>query len=130
MSRTTTIPQNAWDVALDPTTNDLVFDAAGDLVLVDGADLAQQSVRLVLLTHQGEWWADTTLGVDWAGEVLVKDPRLDVIRALIADQILSVPGVRAVGEIGIDIDATTRAATITITATATTGELLQGEITL
>ena len=130
MSTTTTIPANAWDLALDTATNDLHFDAAGDLVLCDAADLAQQTIRTVLLTHQGEWWGDITLGVDWRGEVLVKAPRLDIVRALIADQILRVPGVRAVGEIAIDIDPDTRAATITINATATTGELLQGEITL
>lgn len=130
MSTSTTIPAGAWDLALDPATNDLVFDEAGDLVLCDGVDLAAQSIRLVLLTHVGEWWADTTQGIDWAGEVFVKDPRLDIIRALIADQIESVPGVVAVGEIGIDIDAVTRAATITINATAENGELIQGEITV
>lgn len=130
MSTSTTIPAAAWDLALDPVTNDLHFDAAGDLVLCDGADLAMQSIRTVLLTHTGEWWGDVTLGIDWVGEVLVKDPRLDIVRALLADQILSVPGVRAVGDIGIDIDPNTRAATITIAATATSGELLQGEITL
>jgi len=130
MSIATAIPANAWDLALDPATNDIYFDEAGDLTLCDGADLAQQTIRTVLLTHSGEWWGDTTLGVDWRGEVLVKAPRLDIVRALIADQILRVPGVRAVGEITVDIDATTRAAVITINATATTGELLQGEITL
>lgn len=130
MSKGTAIPAGAWDLALDPVTNDLIFDEAGDLVLCDGVDLAAQSIRLVLLTHVGEWWADTTQGIDWVGEVFVKDPRLDVIRALIADQILSVPGVVAVGEITIDIDPTTRAATITLQATAEDGGLIQGEITV
>lgn len=130
MSTGTAIPAGAWDLALDPATNDLIFDAAGDLVLCDGVDLAAQSIRLVLLTQVGEWWADTTQGIDWVGEVFVKDPRLDVIRALIADQILSVPGVVAVGEITIDIDPTTRAATITLQATAENGALIQGEITV
>ena len=49
---------------------------------------------------------------------------------MIADQILSVPGVVAVGEITIDIDPTTRAATITLQATAEDGGLIQGEITV
>lgn len=130
MTTTTTPPTDAWDLALDPATQDLVFDDAGDLLLVSGAELAQQSIRLALLTHAGEWWADVTLGVTWREDVLVKNPRLDIIRALIAEQILSVPGVRAVGDITVDLDPATRAATITITATATTGELLRGEITL
>lgn len=127
---TTTPPNTAWDLALDPATQDIAFDDAGDLLLVEGAELAQQSIRLRLLTHAGEWWADVTLGVTWREDVLVKAPRLDIIRAIIAEQILSVPGVRAVGDIIIDIDPATRTATINITATATTGALLQGEITL
>jgi hypothetical protein len=127
---TTTPPANAWDLALDPATQDLMLDDEGDLILVDGAELAQQSIRMVLLTHAGEWWADVTLGIDWRGEVLVKNPRLDLVRALLSEQILTVPGVRAVGDIIIDVEPATRAATITITATATAGELLQGEIAL
>lgn len=127
---TTTPPVGAWDLALHPSTQDLVFDDAGDLLLVSGEELAQQSIRLVLLTHAGEWWADVTLGVTWREDVLVKNPRLDIIRALIAEQILNVPGVRAVGDIAVDLNPATRAATITIAAIATTGALLQGEITL
>lgn len=129
MTTSTTPPSSAWDLAMGDT-QDLVLDDTGALVLVSDAERAEQAIRRVLLTHAGEWWADITLGVTWREDVLIKAPRLDLIRAIISEQILSVPGVRAVGDILITVDPATRAATITVAATATTGALLRGEITL
>lgn len=77
-----------FGLSLDPTTNDLHFDA-GNLVVVQGAAAVGQHVRQRLKTFEGEWFLDTTAGVPWLAEIMGReyDPALAeaVVKAEILD---------------------------------------------
>lgn len=66
---------------------DLVVEN-GDLVLLDHEHVDGQRVRDRLATFRGEWFLDLLFGPDYRKDILVKNPRLDVIDAILKDQIL------------------------------------------
>jgi hypothetical protein len=113
-----------------PSVLDFALDANGDLAIGGGdfslvADLAgiEQLADIALSTVLGEWFADQSLGVDWFGVILVKNPNLIVARAILRAALLAVPGVISVDELDITIDKTRRA-TITWSATTDLGALV------
>src|SRR4029077_4743012 len=87
------------DLALDTNPNSLTFKdlkiVNGDLVLVDGTAGIMQNILQTLKIFLGEWFMDNTLGIDYFGSILVKNPNQAIINAIFINQILSVPGVTA-----------------------------------
>lgn len=67
--------------------NDLVIEN-GDLVLVEGSTAAAQRIRHRLLTFRGEWFLDLVFGPTYREDILIKNPRLDVVTAVIKSEIL------------------------------------------
>lgn len=121
---------DAFDLKLDPTTNDLVFDDGGLLQTATLSDLVAQRVRMRLATHEGEWWADQSMGVDYRGSVLVRPFDEALTRALIVEQILEVPGVRNVKDLTITQDRAARTVAVRFEVVCTTGEMARGEVTV
>ena len=78
------------DLALG-TDGDLII-TAGDLALVDGVDAVAQLVRQNLQFWAGEWFLDTTLGIDFLGYIFVKTPNPTLIDDIFKNVILSTPG--------------------------------------
>ncbi len=79
---------------------DLLLDSNGDfalvddgLALVDGVEELRQSVIIALQLFLGEYAFDEDEGIDYLGQILVKDPDLTAIRSIIQAKIYSVPGV-------------------------------------
>lgn len=97
-----------FDLAVTTDTNDIYFGTDGNLVLVEGDDLTAQRVRQRLMTHIGEWSLNVTIGVDYIGTVLVKNPNLNVIRAMFADVIVGTEGVDKILQLDIDTDNAAR----------------------
>ena len=73
----------------------------GDLAIMNG-DLAltpdqrtgiQQDILQRLRVYSGEWFMDTSIGIDYFGLVLTKNPDQGSIDALLISTILGVPGV-------------------------------------
>lgn len=60
----------------------------GDLVLVSGANATAQRIRHRLLTFRGEWFLDLQFGPTYREDVMIKNPRLDVVTAVIKSEIL------------------------------------------
>jgi len=100
------------DLPLDPDTHDLLF-TGGDLVMLDPGDALAQRIRIRLRSWKGEWYLDSTFGVDYRGKVLVKNAD----RAVVANQFRSIvestPGVARIVTFETDYDATARKMTIT-----------------
>lgn len=117
-----------YDLALDPTTHDLVFDAGGNLTLVDMADLIAQRIRVRLRTQLGEYDFDTSMGVDWRGQVFVKNPDMLLIRSIIVEQILAVPGTREIISLDLTQGNTTRQLTVDFRALAQSGAIIEGTV--
>jgi len=68
-------------------SNDLVI-TGGDLQTVSGNDEAGQRIEDRLKTFKGEWFLDLSFGPDYRKDILVKNPRLSVIAAIIKREIL------------------------------------------
>lgn len=78
---------------IDLLEGDIVF-SGGDILRATGADEVRQRVLLRLRRTLGEWAYNTSLGVDWFGQVLgVPNPDLAVIRSLLLREIAATEGV-------------------------------------
>ena len=79
---------------IDSATNDLTRDSSGHLMLVSGAELTAQRIRIRLRWQFGEWAQDISRGVDYVGQIFVKAPDLEVVRALLLAAVTPVAAVR------------------------------------
>ena len=67
--------------------DDLVIEN-GDLAVVGETDSIRQRITDRLLTFSEEWFLDLSFGVPYYDNILVKNPRLDVVNAILKEQIL------------------------------------------
>lgn len=80
------------DFKLDPTTGDLDL-STGDIQFVTGDECIKQHLWIRLRLWFGEWFLDNSLGVDYLGKVLVKNPDLGRAETEIRRVILATQGV-------------------------------------
>lgn len=99
---------------------DLVMDG-NDLAMVDSTDAIQQHIIQRLSTFFGEWFLDTTIGVDYFNQILVKNPDQAKIDAIFLSVIAKTPGVVAVLDYGFQPDFVTRILEITFKVQTTLG---------
>jgi len=97
---------------LDIGSWDLCLDAFGNVAMASPPYSIAQDVSSAIKTFLGEVYYDTTLGVQYFGKILGKNPPLSFIRTQMEAAALSVPGVVA--------------ATCTISAVA--GRQVQGQV--
>jgi hypothetical protein len=116
----------ATDLLLDQETNDLVINEFGDLVLVTGPDQALQAIAYQLRTQLGEWFLDETVGVDYQGLVLVKNPDLGVIRTEFLRALLYVPEVLRVRR--LELEQTGRTLVVSFEAIVEAGAVVTGAV--
>lgn len=105
----------ALDLAL-ANDGDLALDLLGRARMIGGADRVRQQVKVTLLAFLGEWFLDTTFGVPYFEEVLVKNPDRSAIEAVLRSRILDVPGVTRVGRLALDVERTLRALRVSFEA--------------
>lgn len=111
------------DIAIDPVTNRFVLAPNADLTLATGGVAVAQAVKQKLGLWLGEWFLDTTKGVDWAGVIFAKGTSKARIAQMLRDQIEEVPGVTVVLTMSIDIDPASRSMRVDFTAGTDFGEL-------
>lgn len=92
---------------------DILLDAAGDLHVTPTGDIAPtESVRQAILIRLRwfleEWRLGPSLGLDYWGTILVKNPNLVKIRQAIRNEILSVAEVNAVSFVKCGYDRKNR----------------------
>ena len=91
--------------------NDIEIGADGNLVMVEDAAAVGQHARQRLSFFLGEWFLDTTIGVDWFGKVFglqATDSERAIAEAIVKACVLDTPGVTALSEISTKRDRTTR----------------------
>lgn len=114
----------SYDIQLDTVTHDIVIASNGDIVMVDQARRVAQQIKVTLLAFLGEWFLDTTFGVPYLEQILVKNPKWSTVNALLRARIIAVPGVQRVTRLDLDFDRPTR--TLTVTFDAITPDGLTG----
>lgn len=73
---------------LDVVTWDLCLDAAGNWAIAEAPYSLAQDVASAARTFLGEPWYDSTLGVDYFGQVLGKTPPLSLLKELLVQAAL------------------------------------------
>lgn len=116
------------DLALD-SNNDVVLEA-GDLTLVTGDDWIRQDIQQQLQFFSGEWFLDTTQGLPYFQYILIKNPNLDIVQALIQDTITGVEGVKELDGFEFGYDPESRQVTISVTARTTNGQVIKPQAQL
>ena len=118
------------DLSLDldktsPTYLDLKF-VNGDLVLTSDADPSGtnpilQNILQRIRMFKGEWFLDTNSGFPWLQQVLVKNPNLGDIDALLQNMIMGTPGVTSLTSFSTKLDKATRVLYLSFEAITTSG---------
>lgn len=104
----------------DPNLNDLLIEN-NDLVLVDAKEAIVQHILQRLRTFLGEWFLDTTIGVPYFQQILIKNPDKAKIQALLLDVIRNTPGVDTLSNYAFGIDTASRVFNVSFRATTTSG---------
>lgn len=118
------------DLSLDLNPNSgtykdlLIVD--GDLVLTSdvdpaGTDPVLQNVLQNLGLGLGEWFLDSTAGIPWLQQILVKNPDQSKIDAILRNCILGTPGIVRLNSYSFSLDQSTRSGQIQFNAQKTNG---------
>lgn len=118
----------ALDLALGRKSHDLVFDASGDLIVIDDAERVAQQIKITLLAFLGEWFLDASFGTPYLEYILVKNADRGLIESVLRAQIISVPDVRAVSSLTLQIDNLLRTLKVTFSADTAFGLVNQSVV--
>ena len=77
---------------LDRTVWDLLLDGSGNIAIATEPYAIAQDVASACRTFLGEVYYDTVLGVPYFQQILNKNPPLALLKQLLVDQALTVPG--------------------------------------
>jgi hypothetical protein len=114
------------DIKLDTTTHDLDLSTL-DLQFVDGLDYIAQKLKIRLWFLLGEWFLDTTEGVPYFEEILVKTPDISKIETILKSTILETDGVTEMLIFNTTFDRALRKFTVTFTVNTIYGILERSE---
>lgn len=109
------------DIKLDASNNDIDL-SNNQLELVDETDAIAQHLLVRLRFFKGEYFLDQRLGVPYYQSILVKNPRLVVVRSIFREVILETPGVLELLRFDLDFDTTTRTLSTDFSVRVTTQE--------
>lgn len=117
------------------TVRDLLLTDAGDLDVTAGAlhlaeDLTaiRQAIGIHLRFFRGEWFLDTTAGLSYFQEVLVKNPQIPTVQSVFRTELLKVPGVASIESLILTYSAGARTLDVTFRVVTDTGEIIEGTV--
>ncbi len=117
------------DIALDPITNDLVFEGF-DFDLVDDTNQIMQNLAVRLRFFLGEWFLDVTQGLPYYQVFFTKAPNLIQVESILKNEILTTRGIVELISFIADFDSRTRIFSVKFSARSISGEELQKELEL
>ena len=110
------------DIQLDDVTHDILIQDS-DFQMVSEGDWLKQSVKIKLLFFLGEWFLDTTSGLDYYGLVYIKDPDINLIDNMIKVALLEYDEIIEILEYSSDYNITNRSLTVDFRVSTVFGEL-------
>jgi hypothetical protein len=93
------------DKKLDETTGDIEV-VNNDVSLTSGLAAKRQHLEQRLRTFLGEWFLDTSRGVPYFQDILVKNPNFNAVSAAFKNTILGTAGALEILEFELDFDDT------------------------
>ena len=114
------------DIAVGVNSHDLeVVDK--DLHIVSEKDRVRQHLKIRLWFFLKEWFLDTTAGVPFFEEILVKAPNITRIENILKVVILDTPDVSEITKFDVAYDSALRKFSLDFGVTTTYGDLEQSE---
>jgi hypothetical protein len=110
------------DIALDPTTGDLLLENF-DLQLVEGRDQIAQNLAIRLRFILGEWFLDITAGVPYYDDFFIKAPNQIRIESVLKEEILDTAGIDQILSFTSNFDAQRRIYSVTFSVSTIQGEI-------
>ncbi|MGI4852286.1 MAG: hypothetical protein ACRYGR_10150 [Janthinobacterium lividum] len=99
----------AYDFALFPDTNDLAVikgtNGKYGLTIVNDAQKVRQQIWITLTIFYGEWFLDTSIGIPYFTDVLVKNAVGTKVSSILRAAIFSVPSVTQVKTLTLNISS-------------------------
>lgn len=115
------------DLKMASDSNDLAL-VNGDLALVTGTDAINQNIKQAMQFWLGEWFLDTTKGVPYKQQILIKNPNMDIVQADLINAVLNVPGVVQILEMNFDYNSTDRALSVFMSVLDSNGQTLKANV--
>ncbi len=88
------------------------------------SEYVAQKLKIILKIFTGEWYLNNTIGIDYYGKVLVKNPNLGEIEDIYKIKILSVEGTDEITAFNLTFNTAIRQLIVIFTVTLTNGESL------
>ena len=114
--------------ALDKN-NDIFLQNGSIHTTTDGAEVVQQ-VRSRLLIYLGEWFLDTTAGVDYFNSIFIKPVNLNLVESIIKTVIIDTDNVEELTVFELAFNKASRKMEIDFEAITTFGEIIKSEVTI
>lgn len=115
------------DWHIDPDTNDVAMDDAGNLLWAEGAERIRSQCQARLEIQRESWFRDMSVGVDWLDKVFGKSSDT-VVQAEIVRELTAVPGVAKVDAVELALDSTRQTLSIIWFATTNDGIAIGGTV--
>jgi hypothetical protein len=112
-----------FDFGLD-ADGDLEVSDIGELTLLTGKALVAQRLKCRFASIQGEWFYDSSWGIDYTNQIFVRAPNFATVRLLLLDQVTECPGVRQVTKFELDYDKVTSELSLDLEVLTDEGETL------
>lgn len=109
------------DYALDLTIHGLTVSGGKVTEVHDGVQEMIQRIVIAIKTHFGEWLLDTTRGLPWSEEILIKNPNLDQIVSRTRAYLLTIEGVIGIRQLDVSVDFETRVMSWALNAETASG---------
>ena len=117
------------DIALNPISNDLIFDNF-DFDLFDESKQITQNLAIRLRFFLEEWFLDITQGLPYYQVFFVKNPNLIQIESILKNEILTTKGIAELISFESKFNPRSRIFSVKFTAKTISGEQLQKELEL
>lgn len=99
------------DIALDPTTGDLVFENF-NFEIVDGVDQVSQNLAIRLRFMLGEWFLNILAGIPYYEYFFIKNPNQIQIETFLKNEISNTRSVTEITSFSSNFDGATRLFTV------------------
>ena len=110
------------DVALDPSTGDLLLVNAG-AVLVTDVDQIAQNLAIRLRFIQGEWYLNILAGVPYYQFFFIKNPNQMQVESFLKDEIVNTRGVEEITAFSSTYDGLKRTFGVSFSCKTISGEI-------
>jgi hypothetical protein len=107
------------NLALD-SNNDIFVDGYA-LARVSGRDQIAQRIKTRIQLFFGEWFLDRSAGVPWLQQILIKNPRANVVQGALKQAILRTPNVTDLIEFSITDSDINRAVVVRFSVSTNAG---------